>query len=77
MDRWTDKTWNPIIGCTKHSIGCANCYAEIIARRLCAMRQEKYKNSFQLTLHEEVLNEPLLWHKPHTVSICSMSDLFH
>jgi protein gp37 len=25
---WTDNTWNPWIGCTKVSPGCANCYAE-------------------------------------------------
>lgn len=25
---WTDKTWNPIIGCSKTSPGCANCYAD-------------------------------------------------
>lgn len=25
---WTDHTFNPWIGCTKVSIGCANCYAE-------------------------------------------------
>ena len=25
---WTDKTFNPIMGCTKVSPGCANCYAE-------------------------------------------------
>jgi protein gp37 len=24
---WTDKTWNPITGCTKHACGCAHCYA--------------------------------------------------
>lgn len=24
---WTDHTWNPWIGCTKVSPGCANCYA--------------------------------------------------
>ena len=23
---WTDKTWNPITGCTKRSIGCTHCY---------------------------------------------------
>ena len=74
---WTDKTWNPVTGCTKLSIGCTNCYAEIMARRLCAMGQEKYANGFQITLHEEVLEDPLLWQKPHTVFVCSMSDLFH
>ena len=74
---WTDKTWNPITGCSKRSIGCANCYAEIMARRLCAMGQEKYKNGFNLTLHEDVLKEPLAWKNPHTIFVCSMSDLFH
>ena len=74
---WTDKTWNPVTGCTKRSIGCTNCYAEIMARRLCAMRQEKYKNGFQLTLHEDVLDEPLSWQNPHTIFVCSMSDIFH
>jgi protein gp37 len=74
---WTDKTWNSITGCTRISAGCAHCYAENMARRLCAMGQEKYKNNFALTLHEDTLNEPLLWQKPHTIFVCSMSDLFH
>jgi protein gp37 len=74
---WTDRTWNPVTGCTKISAGCAHCYAENMARRLCAMGQEKYKNNFALTLHEDTLNEPLLWKKPHTIFVCSMSDLFH
>jgi protein gp37 len=74
---WTDKTWNPITGCTKLSAGCAHCYAENMARRLCAMGQEKYKNNFILTMHEETLDEPLSWKNSHTIFVCSMSDLFH
>ena len=74
---WTDKTWNPVTGCTKLSAGCANCYAENMTRRLCAMGQEKYKNGFRLSLHENVLEEPLSWKNPHTIFVCSMSDLFH
>lgn len=74
---WTDKTWNPITGCTKVSSGCANCYAEVMARRLCAMGLQKYRNGFNLTLHEELLVEPVRWRKPHTIFVCSMSDLFH
>lgn len=31
---WTNETWNPIIGCTKISEGCTNCYAEKFAHRL-------------------------------------------
>lgn len=74
---WTDKTWNPITGCTKKSAGCAHCYAEVMARRLQAMRQEKYRNGFELTLHADTLEEPLQWNKPHNIFVCSMSDIFH
>ena len=74
---WTDKTWNPITGCTKKSAGCAHCYAEVMARRLKAMRLKKYHNGFELTLHEGDLEEPLQWKKPHNIFVCSMSDIFH
>lgn len=74
---WTDKTWNPITGCTKHSSGCLHCYAETMARRIKAMGLKKYSNGFNLTLHEDDLEEPLLWKKPHNIFVCSMSDLFH
>lgn len=74
---WTDKTWNPITGCTKKSTGCQHCYAEVMARRLKAMGQKKYANGFAITLHEECLEEPLSWRGAHNIFICSMSDLFH
>ena len=34
---WTDETYNPIVGCSKVSEGCANCYAERMAVRLASM----------------------------------------
>lgn len=74
---WTEATWNPVTGCTKISEGCRNCYAERMARRLCAMGQEKYKNCFKVTIHEDCLAEPLNWKKPQIIFVCSMSDLFH
>ena len=74
---WTDKTWNPITGCTKISQGCVNCYAETMSRRLKAMNQAKYANGFNLTLHENCLQEPLQWKQSHNIFVCSMSDLFH
>ena len=74
---WTESTWNPITGCTKISTGCKFCYAEVMARRLKAMGQEKYKNGFKLTLHPDVLNEPYNWKKGKMVFVNSMSDLFH
>ena len=74
---WTDKTWNPITGCTKFSVGCAHCYAEVMARRLHAMGVEKDGNEFKLALHEGCLEEPLAWKKAHNIFVCSMSDIFH
>jgi len=74
---WTESTWNPITGCTKISTGCKFCYAEVMARRLKAMGQEKYKNGFELTLHPEVLKEPYIWKKGKMIFVNSMSDLFH
>lgn len=74
---WTEKTWNPITGCTKVSDGCKNCYAENLANRLKAMGTKKYVNGFQVNMHENALLEPLQWRKPTTVFVCSMSDLFH
>lgn len=40
---WTEKTWNPVIGCTAVSAGCLNCYAATMARRLEAMGQKDYQ----------------------------------
>lgn len=74
---WTDTTWNPLTGCTKISPGCKHCYAERMARRLKAMGQANYANGFKLTLHEDMLDQPLSWRKPRTVFVNSMSDLFH
>jgi protein gp37 len=74
---WTDKTWNPITGCTKISPGCAHCYAEVMTRRLQAMGLGKYVDGFHVALHEECLDEPFEWKQPHTIFVCSMSDLFH
>lgn len=74
---WTDKTWNPITGCSKKSTGCLHCYAEVMSRRLKAMGLEKYKNGFEVTLHDRCLNEPLSWKGSHNIFVCSMSDIFH
>ncbi|MDP2335739.1 MAG: phage Gp37/Gp68 family protein [Bacteroidota bacterium] len=74
---WTESTWNPITGCTKITTGCKYCYAEVMARRLQAMGQEKYLNGFELALHTETLKEPYTWKKPKMIFVNSMSDLFH
>lgn len=74
---WTESTWNPVTGCSKISEGCRHCYAEKLALRLKAMNNPRYLNGFDVTLHYDVLNEPLKWHKPKMVFVNSMSDLFH
>jgi len=74
---WTESTWNPVTGCSKVSVGCSNCYAERIAKRLRAMGQRRYRNGFRLTMHREVLQEPYRWKKPRIIFVNSMSDLFH
>ena len=34
---WTDRSWNPTVGCDKVSPGCKGCYAEKMGKRLRAM----------------------------------------
>lgn len=74
---WTEKVWNPTVGCNKISAGCKFCYAESFARRLKAMGLKDYKNGFQFTILPHRLNEPLKIHKPTRFFVNSMSDLFH
>lgn len=38
----TDRTWNPIVGCSKVSPGCENCYAERMAARLSSIQIKKF-----------------------------------
>jgi len=74
---WTEQTWNPAVGCSKVSPGCANCYAEAMAKRLQAMRVNGYENGFALSLLPNRLEEPLKRAKPTIYFVNSMSDLFH
>jgi protein gp37 len=74
---WTDATWNPVTGCTKISAGCAHCYAERMAHRLKAMGQERYQNEFNVTLHDDLLDQPLRWKKSKFIFVNSMSDFLH
>ena len=75
---WTERTWNPVSGCSKYSAGCANCYAETMTRRLKAMGQEKYKDGFdKVVCHPDALDEPRKVKNPSMFFVCSMADLFH
>lgn len=74
---WTNMTWNPVTGCTKVSAGCKHCYAAAMAKRLQAMGSPRYRDGFQVTLHEDLLDLPRHWRAPRLVFVNSMSDLFH
>ena len=74
---WTDSTWNPVTGCAKVSPGCAHCYAETFAERWRGIPGHPYEQGFDLKLWPQRLEQPLLWKKPRTIFVNSMSDLFH
>lgn len=84
---WTDKTWNPIRGCSRVSEGCRNCYAERQAARfrgegeayggLVRMGADGPHWTGEVAFIERNLEDPLHWRKPCRVFVNSMSDLFH
>jgi len=74
---WTDSSWNPVIGCTKVSSGCKNCYAELLAERFRGVPNHPFESGFDLRLQPHKLEVPLSWRKPRLIFVCSMSDLFH
>lgn len=74
---WTEETWNPTTGCNKVSPGCKFCYAEVLSKRLKAMRASGYENGFEFTIMPDRLGQPLQKKKPTKYFVNSMSDLFH
>jgi len=78
---WTNKSWNPIVGCSKISAGCKNCYAAEAASspRLQQFSQYQSVKDWDGTIEfvESQLNKPLTWRSPQKIFVCSMSDLFH
>ena len=78
---WTDETWNPFVGCTKVSPGCANCYAARMASRFPAKWGDvavggEWTGKIDDT-DSHIRTKPFRWRKPRRVFVCSMSDLFH
>ena len=58
---WTEKTWNPVVGCSKVSPGCLNCYAERMARRLFGMGVEAYKDVIYWPSTTDGTKLPMQW----------------
>lgn len=74
---WTERTWNPVVGCKKVSQGCKHCYAETMARRLRAMGVAAYQQDFtEVRMLRERLAEPLAVKTPTVWFVNSMSDLY-
>ncbi len=68
---WTDKTWNPWMGCTKVSPGCAHCYM--------FRDKERYGQdpSVVVRTQPKTFDSPKTWKEPSLVFTCSWSDWFH
>lgn len=86
------ETWNPIVGCSKVSPGCDNCYAEKQAFiRAFNPNTPQYKNvvvkhpldpryrkwNGTTQCVESALNKPSTWKSPRMIFVCSMGDIFH
>ncbi len=74
---WTERTWNPVTGCTKVSPGCAHCYAETFAKRFGRNGGSYLPGLAEIICHPERLSIPLRRKKPTMYFANSMSDLFH
>ncbi len=82
---WTDATWNPVIGCSRVSEGCRNCYAERQAVRIASYRLNGVIKSTpagprwtgKIRLSPKAWTAPLHWRTPRRIFVNSMSDLFH
>ena len=61
---WTERTWNPVRGCTKISPGCKHCYASTFAERFRGVAGHPYERGFDFRLVQERLFDPLLWNAP-------------
>lgn len=87
---WTDRTWNPVRGCSRVSEGCRNCYAERQAVRFpwgapyAKSTTAGPRWTGRVEMIPSKLDEPLRWldaraklGRPLRVFVNSMSDLFH
>lgn len=92
MPGYKPETWNPIVGCSKVSPGCDNCFAEKQAFiRSFNSNTPQYKNvvvnhpldpryrewNGKTHLVKSALHKPAKWKKPRMIFTVDMGDLFH
>lgn len=75
------ETWNPASGCSKVGLGCLQCYAERLSKRIYQGARwkpwtERNINT-NLRIHPHRLRDPFRWYEPRKIFVCSMGDLFH
>lgn len=83
---WTDATWNAIVGCSKTSPGCINCYAIGVTHRGLSPHHQGLTirtpsgTDWNGTIHQapdSIFYKPLAWKRPRRIFVNSLSDLFH
>lgn len=74
---WTDKTLNPVRGCTRVSPGCAECYFHREVERLKHNPNGSYANGVRPTFHPDVLRKLEEDREPSRYFVGSMSDWLH
>ncbi len=70
---YADKTWTPVVGCTRCAHGCKNCWAVTSARRLAGMADAddaKGRNSDLKARYRDVLNADRTDWNGRVVSSC-------
>lgn len=79
------EAWNVVVGCSKKSEGCRDCWALRMAKRLQAMGRPEYQTlvdengnwSGRPMFLDHRLEDPFKWRKPRNVLVAFMGDLFH
>ena len=75
---WCDETINPVVGCSKISEGCDNCYAaRFVKRGMCPAHKSVHKWNGLLEWQPDQLEKISRWKKPRRIFVGSMTDLFH
>lgn len=54
---WSEVTWNPVLGCSKVSEGCRNCYAMSMSARIANAGRAKQMEGKELTPVEQAYQE--------------------
>lgn len=77
---WTTDSWNPIVGCSKISPGCKNCYAASLAIDPKFKKLRQYQKVMKwngtIAFVRKELYTPFHWSKPRRVFL-SMTDVAH